>query len=133
MMAMRNVVLYIVLAKHDNEQSDLIHRIIKEKILQDLPRSLHYWCYDFQDQCFLKKIYASLPVLRIRDIFVRIRIRVHGSVPLTNGFGLDPTLDPDPVILVSDFKMTKKNFKSPLINGFGSESDSGSGSCYLSQ
>jgi hypothetical protein len=58
MMAMRNVVLYIVLAKHDNEQSDLIHRIIKEKILQDLPRSLHYLCYDFQDQC-LKKIYAS--------------------------------------------------------------------------
>jgi hypothetical protein len=44
MMAMRNVVLYIVLAKHDNEQSDLIHRIIKEKILQDLPRSLHYLC-----------------------------------------------------------------------------------------
>lgn len=37
LMAMRNVVLYIVLAKHDNEQSDLIHRIIKEKILQDLP------------------------------------------------------------------------------------------------
>jgi hypothetical protein len=46
MMAMRNVVLYIVLAKHDNEQSDLIHRIIKEKILQDLPRSLNYLCYD---------------------------------------------------------------------------------------
>jgi hypothetical protein len=44
MMAMRNVVLYIVLAKHDNEQSDLIHRIIKEKILQDLPRSLNYLC-----------------------------------------------------------------------------------------
>jgi hypothetical protein len=38
LMAMKNVVLYIVLAKHDNEQSDLIHRIIKEKILQDLPR-----------------------------------------------------------------------------------------------
>jgi hypothetical protein len=38
MMAMKNVVLYIVLAKHDNEQNDLIHRILKEKILQDLPR-----------------------------------------------------------------------------------------------
>jgi len=36
--AMRNVILFIVLAKHDNEQSDLIHRIRKEKILQDLPR-----------------------------------------------------------------------------------------------
>ncbi len=47
---MRNVVLYIVLAKHDNEQSDLIHRIIKEKILQDLPRSLHYLCYDLKDK-----------------------------------------------------------------------------------
>jgi 26S proteasome regulatory subunit N5 len=36
--AMKNVVLYVVLAKYDNEQSDLIHRIEKEKILQDLPR-----------------------------------------------------------------------------------------------
>ena len=37
-MAMRNVVLFIVLAKHDNEQSDLMHRILQEKILQDMPR-----------------------------------------------------------------------------------------------
>jgi len=37
LIAMKNVILFIVLAKYDNEQSDLIHRIAKEKILQDLP------------------------------------------------------------------------------------------------
>jgi len=36
--AMKNVILFIALSKYDNEQSDLIHRIEKEKILQDLPR-----------------------------------------------------------------------------------------------
>ncbi len=53
MMAMRNVVLYIVLAKHDNEQRDLIHRIIKEKILQDLPRSLHFKISGRTNLCLL--------------------------------------------------------------------------------
>jgi len=38
LMAMKNVVLFVVLAKYTNEQSDLIHRINQEKILQDLPR-----------------------------------------------------------------------------------------------
>eukprot|EP00088_Acartia_fossae_P060400 TRINITY_DN7231_c0_g2_i1.p1 TRINITY_DN7231_c0_g2~~TRINITY_DN7231_c0_g2_i1.p1 ORF type:complete len:289 (-),score=104.84 TRINITY_DN7231_c0_g2_i1:86-952(-) len=36
--AMKNVVLFVVLAKYDNEQNDLIHRVKSEKILQDLPR-----------------------------------------------------------------------------------------------
>jgi len=36
LLAMKNVVLFVVLAKYDNEQSDLIHRIKDEKILQDL-------------------------------------------------------------------------------------------------
>jgi len=40
------------------------------------------------------------PVLRIRDILVRIRIR--GSVHLTTG--PDPTLVPDPTIFVSDLQ-----------------------------
>ena len=34
--ALKNVVLYVVLAKYDNEQSDLIHRIMKEKALDDI-------------------------------------------------------------------------------------------------
>jgi len=38
LLAMKNVVLFVVLAKYDNEQSDLIHRIKDEKILQDLPK-----------------------------------------------------------------------------------------------
>jgi 26S proteasome regulatory subunit N5 len=38
LVAMRNAVLFVVLAKYDNEQSDLIHRIKGEKILQDLPK-----------------------------------------------------------------------------------------------
>eukprot|EP00088_Acartia_fossae_P060399 TRINITY_DN7231_c0_g1_i1.p1 TRINITY_DN7231_c0_g1~~TRINITY_DN7231_c0_g1_i1.p1 ORF type:complete len:486 (-),score=172.02 TRINITY_DN7231_c0_g1_i1:118-1575(-) len=38
MTAMKNVVIFIILSKYDNEQSDLIHRINKEKIMQDLPR-----------------------------------------------------------------------------------------------
>ncbi|KAI1292302.1 26S proteasome non-ATPase regulatory subunit 12 [Halotydeus destructor] len=35
---LRNIVLYIILAPHDNEQSDLIHRIKAEKSLEDLPQ-----------------------------------------------------------------------------------------------
>jgi len=38
LVAMKNVILFIVLSKYNNEQSDLIHRIEKEKIMQDLPR-----------------------------------------------------------------------------------------------
>jgi len=38
LIAMRNAVLFIVLAKYDNEQSDLIHRIKAEKVLQDLTK-----------------------------------------------------------------------------------------------
>lgn len=38
LVAMKNVVLFVVLAKYDNEQSDLIHRVKGEKILQDLPK-----------------------------------------------------------------------------------------------
>ena len=33
----RNAVLYVVLAKHDNEQSDLLHRVAEERLLEDLP------------------------------------------------------------------------------------------------
>ena len=37
-MTMRNVALYIILSPFDNEQSDLIQRILKEKTLEtDLP------------------------------------------------------------------------------------------------
>ena len=38
LMTLRNIVLYVVLAKHDNEQSDLTHRIAEEKLLEDLPK-----------------------------------------------------------------------------------------------
>jgi hypothetical protein len=41
-------------------------------------------------------------VLRIRDIFVRIRIC--GSVPLTNGSGFSPDPTPDAAIFVSDLQ-----------------------------
>jgi len=34
---LRNIVLYVVLAKHDNEQSDLLHRVAEERLLEDLP------------------------------------------------------------------------------------------------
>jgi len=36
--AMKNIVLYVVLAKYDNEQSDLIHRIKTERTLDEIPR-----------------------------------------------------------------------------------------------
>merc|ERR1712128_350085 len=35
---MKNVVLYVCLAKYDNEQSDLIHRIESEKLLEEIPK-----------------------------------------------------------------------------------------------
>ncbi len=43
---------------------------------------------------------AAKPVLWIHEILVRIRIRIRGSIPLTN----DPDLDsePDPAIFVND-------------------------------
>ena len=34
---MRNVALYIILSPFDNEQSDLIQRILKEKTLEEIP------------------------------------------------------------------------------------------------
>lgn len=34
---MKNVALYIVLASYDNEQSDLIHRILQDKHIQEVP------------------------------------------------------------------------------------------------
>lgn len=34
----RNIVLYVVLAKHNNEQSDLLHRVAEERLLEDLPK-----------------------------------------------------------------------------------------------
>jgi len=36
--AMKNIVLYIVLAKYDNEQSDLINRIKTDRTLDEIPR-----------------------------------------------------------------------------------------------
>lgn len=34
---MRNVALYVVLASYDNEQYDLINRILEDKLLQEVP------------------------------------------------------------------------------------------------
>ena len=34
---MRNVALYVVLAPFDNEQSDLINRILQDKMLSEVP------------------------------------------------------------------------------------------------
>ena len=39
--ALKNVVLYVLLAPFDNEQSDLVHRVYEEKKLQELP--LYRW------------------------------------------------------------------------------------------
>jgi hypothetical protein len=50
--------------------------------------------------------YVRMSVLGIRDILVRIRIP--GSVPLTNGSDPDPA--PDPITFFIDFKDAKKNF-----------------------
>jgi hypothetical protein len=45
------------------------------------------------------------PMLGIRDILVRIRNRILGSKPLTNGSGFDP----DPAIFVIDLQEATKN------------------------
>lgn len=34
---MRHVALYIILAPHDNEQSDLLHRILEQKVMEEIP------------------------------------------------------------------------------------------------
>ena len=36
--ALRYVVLYILLAPYDNEQSDMIHRISEDKLLAEIPK-----------------------------------------------------------------------------------------------
>jgi len=38
MQMLKNVILYVVLAKYDNEQSDLIHRIESDKLIEDIPK-----------------------------------------------------------------------------------------------
>jgi hypothetical protein len=46
-----------------------------------------------------------IALLRIRDILVRIRIRICGSVPLSNQFAnSDPDPTSDPAIFVSDLQ-----------------------------
>ena len=35
--ALRHVVLYLVLAPYDNEQSDLTHRLLRDKALELIP------------------------------------------------------------------------------------------------
>ncbi len=56
------------------------------------------------------------PVFRIRDIFLRIRMRIRilGSVSLINGSGWDPDTDPapDPALFDGDLKDAKKKFFS---------------------
>lgn len=34
---MQNVVLHLVLAPYDNEQSDLTHRVLEDKLLDEIP------------------------------------------------------------------------------------------------
>ena len=34
---MKHVALYIILSPYDNEQSDLIHRILQDKVLNEIP------------------------------------------------------------------------------------------------
>lgn len=36
--AAQAVVLYLILAPHDNEQSDLTHRVLADKVLDDIPQ-----------------------------------------------------------------------------------------------
>jgi hypothetical protein len=43
-------------------------------------------------------------MLRIRDILVRVRIWIRGSVPLTTDRDPDPTPASDPGIFVSDLQ-----------------------------
>lgn len=40
-MVMKNVALFVVLAPYDNEQSDLIHRVLEDKMLIEVP--LYKW------------------------------------------------------------------------------------------
>lgn len=34
---LRNVVLFLVLAPYDNEQADLAHRVLEDKLLEEIP------------------------------------------------------------------------------------------------
>jgi 26S proteasome regulatory subunit N5 len=34
---LQNVVLYLVLARYDNEQADLTHRVLEDKLLEEIP------------------------------------------------------------------------------------------------
>jgi 26S proteasome regulatory subunit N5 len=35
---LKNVVLYLILAPYDNEQADLTHRVLEDKLLDQLPQ-----------------------------------------------------------------------------------------------
>lgn len=58
---LQNVVLYLVLATHDNEQSDLTHRVLQEKLLDEIPS------YKYVHICFyaLSFIFASQAIIRL--------------------------------------------------------------------
>ena len=39
---MQNAILYLLLSPFDNEQSDLTHRILEDKVLDEIPKYKYY-------------------------------------------------------------------------------------------
>lgn len=52
---LQNVVLYLVLATHDNEQSDLTHRVLQEKLLDEIPSYKYvHICLSTKYECIIR-------------------------------------------------------------------------------
>jgi hypothetical protein len=80
---------------HNHDSSRILSLFLQQVDGSDKP--LRYWTR------------VQQAVFRIHDILVWIRIRIHGSMPLTNGSGSGSwILDPDPAIFVIDLQDASK-------------------------
>jgi 26S proteasome regulatory subunit N5 len=79
---LKNVVIYAILSPYDNEQSDLLHRILEEKVLEEVP--------EYRD---LLKLFSTPELIRwtfITQTYERILRQGSPQSPATAALGADP-------------------------------------------
>lgn len=79
---LKNVVIYAILSPYDNEQSDLLHRILEEKVLEEVP--------EYRD---LLKLFSTPELIRwsfITQTYESILRQGSPQSPATAALGADP-------------------------------------------
>ncbi|CAD7675041.1 unnamed protein product [Nyctereutes procyonoides] len=61
--ALKSVVLYVILASFDNEQSDLVHRISGDKELEEIPKGIPGWRSEIPKYKDLLKLFTTMELM----------------------------------------------------------------------